>query len=67
MCLEVHILSTYLTEIIRLEPWGMFDFSPRKQICVTDRHDMTLDVKVALNSNTTNQPTNQPIDFSQGY
>ena len=29
----------------------------RKQICVTDRHDMTLAVKVALNPNTTNQPT----------
>ena len=29
----------------------------RKHICVTDRHDMTLAVKVALNSNTTNQPT----------
>ena len=26
---------------------------------VTDRHDMTLDVKAALNLNTTNQPTNQ--------
>ena len=32
----------------------------RKHICVTDRHDMTLAVKVALNPNTTNQPTNQP-------
>ena len=27
----------------------------RKHVCVTDRHDMTLAVKVALNSNTTNQ------------
>ena len=27
---------------------------------VTDRHDMTLAVKVALNPNTTNQLTNQP-------
>ena len=27
-------------------------------MCVTDRHDMTLAVKVALNPNTTNQPTN---------
>ena len=27
-------------------------------MCVTDRQDMTLAVKVALNSNTTNQPTN---------
>ena len=27
----------------------------RKHICVTDRHDMTLAVKVALNPNTTNQ------------
>ena len=31
----------------------------RKHICVTDRHDMTLAGKVALNPNTTNQPTNQ--------
>ena len=30
-------------------------------MCVTDRHDMTLAVKVALNPNTTNQPTNQPV------
>ena len=29
----------------------------RKHMCVTDRHDMTLSVKVALNPNTTNQPT----------
>ena len=29
----------------------------RKHICVTDRHDMTLAVKVALNLNTTNQPS----------
>ena len=29
----------------------------RKHICVTDCHDMTLAVKVALNPNTTNQPT----------
>ena len=27
-------------------------------MCVTDRHDMTLAVKLALNFNTTNQPTN---------
>ena len=27
-------------------------------MCVTDRHDMTLAVKVALNPNSTNQPTN---------
>ena len=26
-------------------------------MCVTDHHDMTLAVKVALNTNTTNQPT----------
>ena len=26
-------------------------------MCVTDRHDMTLAVKLALNPNTTNQPT----------
>ena len=30
---------------------------PRKHICVSDRHDMTLAVKVALNPNTTNQVT----------
>ena len=29
----------------------------RKHMCVTDRHDMTLVVKVALKPNTTNQPT----------
>ena len=28
-----------------------------KYIWVTDRHDMTLPVKVALNLETTNQPT----------
>ena len=33
----------------------------RKHICVTDSHDMTLAVKVALNPNTTNQPTNQSM------
>ena len=27
----------------------------RKQMCVTDPHDMTLAVKVALNPNSTNQ------------
>ena len=27
-------------------------------MCVTDRHDITVAVKVALNPNTTNQPTN---------
>ena len=31
-----------------------------KHICVTDRHDMTLAVKVALNLNTTNQPNLAP-------
>ena len=30
---------------------------PGKHMCVTDRHDMTLAVNVALNLNTTNQPT----------
>ena len=30
-------------------------------MCVTDRHNMTLAIKVALNLNTTNQPTNQKI------
>ena len=29
----------------------------RKHICVTDRRDMTLAVKVALDPNTTNQPS----------
>ena len=28
----------------------------RKNVCVTDHHDMTLAVKVALNSNTTTEP-----------
>ena len=28
-------------------------------MCVIDRHNMILAVKVALNPNTTNQPTNQ--------
>ena len=32
------------------------DFLPFLHICVTDCHDMTLAVKVALNPNTTNQP-----------
>ena len=27
----------------------------RKHICITDRHDMTLGIKVVLNPNTTNQ------------
>ena len=36
----------------------------KKHICVTDRHDMTLVVKVALNPNTTNQPTNLTDNFS---
>ena len=31
----------------------------RKHICVTNCHDINLAVKVALNPNTTNQPTNQ--------
>ena len=29
----------------------------RKHMCVTDRHDMALAVKVPLNPSTTNQPT----------
>ena len=37
-----------------------------KHMCVTDRHDMTLAVKVALNPNTTNQPTNW-ADVSQYF
>ena len=32
-------------------------------MCVTDLHDMTLAVKVVLNPNTTNQPTNQPTMY----
>ena len=28
---------------------------PGNAVCITDRHDMTLAVKVALNSNTNNQ------------
>ena len=31
--------------------------------CVTDRHDMTLAVKVALNPNTTNQQTNVVLNM----
>ena len=35
---------------------------------VTDGHDMTLAVKVALNPNTTtNQPTNQPIYWFMAF
>ena len=37
-----------------------------KHICVTDRHDMTLAVKVALNPNTTNQPTNKVFTLKRG-
>ena len=36
-------------------------------MCVTDRHDMTLAVKVALNPNTTNQPTNQTNLFDSVF
>ena len=32
-----------------------------KHMCVTDRHDMTLAVKVPLNPNTTNQPIKHPF------
>ena len=35
-------------------------------MCVNDRHDMTLAVKVALNPNTTNQPTNQALGLFWG-
>ena len=38
----------------------------QKHICVTDRHDMTLAVKVALNPNTTNQ-YNQLHERNAGY
>ena len=31
-------------------------FAEWKHMCVTDRHDMTIAVRVALNPNTTNQP-----------
>ena len=33
----------------------------------TDRHDTTLGVKVALNPNTTNQPTNQLLTADHSY
>ena len=33
----------------------------RKHMCITDSHDMTLAVKVALNPNTTNQPESLPL------
>ena len=33
--------------------------------CVTDHHDMTLVVKVALNPNTNNQPNNKILDMSK--
>ena len=36
----------------------------RKHMCVTDRHDMTSAVKVALNPNSTNQPTTRFILLS---
>ena len=37
-------------------------------MCVTDHHDMTLPVKVALNTNTTNQPTSwQPLHLSMSF
>ena len=38
-------------------------------MCVTDRHDMTLAVKVALNPNTTNQTNilNTPFQVKQMY
>ena len=32
-------------------------------MCVTDRHDMTLAIKLALNLNTTNQKCNYNIIF----
>ena len=37
--------------------YGPWCEKARKHMCVTDRHDRTLVVKVALNPNTTNQPT----------
>ena len=40
---------------------------PGKRLCVTDCHDMTLAVKVALNPNTTNQPTEITSIFSFSY
>ena len=33
-------------------------------MCLTDRHDMTLAVKVVLNPNTTNQPTHLHVQSS---
>ena len=38
----------------------------RKHMCVTDRHDMTSAVKVALNPNTTNQ-TDHPLGDSMSF
>ena len=34
-----------------------------KHMCITDHHDMTLAVKVALNPNTTNQSTSGQLGF----
>ena len=36
-------------------------------MCITDHHDMTLAVKVALNPNTTNQLTNNFNDFADSF
>ena len=36
-------------------------------MCVSDRHDMTLAVKVALNPNTTNQQTDSRYRYSQSF
>ena len=35
-------------------------------MCVTDRHDMTLAVKVALNPNTTNKPNQRCPKLNTG-
>ena len=34
-------------------------------MCITDHHDMTLAVKVALNLNTTSQPDDKFLDWSK--
>ena len=36
-------------------------------MCITDRHDMTLAVKVALNPNTTNQSTKGYLSTKQNF
>ena len=55
-----------LQKPVRMRSWWLWEEKlcsywcekARKHMCVTDSHDMTLAVKVVLNPNTTNQPTN---------